>query len=126
MPGDKSESRESEVDDDLTLRDEESASPAMPLDRSVDRVEMERLREMLREQQQATLRAMHTAVDPQSQLSTAQTEVKKIGKQYHGFSKQARAAVAQKAAEVEIEKVKSERHHALRELERQKQERKAE
>ena len=111
-------------------RREEPASPAMALDRSidlsVDRVEMERLRELLREQQRATLRAIHTAADLQSQLTTAQTEVKTIGKQYHGFSKQARAAVAQKAAEVEIAKVKLERHHALRELERQKQERRAE
>ena len=115
-----------EVDNDATLRGEGPASPAMPLDRSVDHVEMERLREMLREQQKATLRAIHTAADLQTQLATAQTEVKTIGKQYHGFSKQARAAVAQKVAEVEIAKVQSERHQALRELERQKEERRAE
>jgi hypothetical protein len=114
---------------------EEPASPAMPFDRGIDlsadrveadRVEVERLRELLREQEQATLRAIQTAADLQSQLSTAQTEVIKIGKQYHGFSREARAAVAQKAAEVEIARAKLERHHALLELERQKQERKAE
>jgi hypothetical protein len=114
-----------EVDDDLAVSGEEPASPAMPLDRSVDRVEMERLRELLREQQEATLHAINTAADLQSQLSTAQTEVKKIGKQYHGFSKQARAAASEKAAE-EIAKANSERHEALRELERQKQESRAE
>lgn len=131
-----------EIDNDPTVRGEEAASPATRLDhsidgsldrgidgsigRSMDSVEMERLRELLREQQKATLRAIHTAADLQSQLATVQTEVKTIGKQYHSFSKQARAAVAQKVAEVEIAKVKSERHEALRELDRQKEERRAE
>lgn len=113
---------EPETQSDLTPGGERPASPAVPLDRSVDRVEMERLRELLREQQQATLRAMHTAADLQNKLATAQTEGKTIGKQYYGFSKQARSAIAEKTAELEIEKIKAER----RELDKQKQEKRAE
>ncbi|MGA2712701.1 MAG: hypothetical protein ABSG41_06310 [Bryobacteraceae bacterium] len=119
-----------EVDSDLIPSAENSvppgasASPRDPSDRGepVDRVEMQKLREMLREQQQATLRAMHTAADLQNQLSTAQTEVEKTGKKYHGFSKQARSAIAEKTAEVEIQKLKSQQHQ----LERLKQEKRAE
>src|SRR6202453_2714750 len=134
-PEEVSETGLEEAADPLALPREEPASPAMPFDRGIDlsadrveadRVEVERLRELLREQEEATLRAINTAADLQSQLSTAQTEVIQIGTQYHGFSREARAAVAQKAAEVEIARAKLERHHALLELERQKQERKAE
>lgn len=49
---------------------------------SVDRVEMEKLREMLREHQQATLRAMHTAMQLQTRLTSAEAEVEKIEKKY--------------------------------------------
>src|ERR1019366_7408461 len=95
-----------EVGSALTSSAENPAPPAIPLDRSeavdraepVGRVGIEKLREMLRKQQQATLQAMHTAADLQTKLSTAQTEVEKIGKQYHGFSKQAGSASARKTA----------------------------
>jgi len=62
-----------EVGSDLSSSAENPTPPASPSDRSepVDRVEMQRLREMLREQQQATLRAMHTAADLQNKLASA-------------------------------------------------------
>ena len=127
-----------ESDSALTSSGENPAHAAIPLDRTrvvdrtgavdrvdaVDRVEIEKLREMLREQQQATMRAVHAAADLQGQLSTAQTEVEKIGKKYYGFSKQAGAANARKAAE--IERLHAHWHQTTLDLDKQKQERKAE
>src|ERR1700722_4873120 len=67
---------------------------------AVDRVEIERLRGMLRQQEQATLQAIEKAADLQTKLSSAETEVVKIGQQYHGFSKQSGSNNARKDAEI--------------------------
>ncbi len=87
----------------------------------VDRVELESLRKMLREQREATLRAVKTAADLQTQLSSAKLEVDKVGKQYHGFAKQANTR-----KQAEIANLHSQWNLAQRELARQKQEKKAE
>jgi hypothetical protein len=93
---------------------------AIPL----DRVELESLRELLREQQRATLRALETATDLQTRLTSAESEVEKIGTQYRGFSKLAGSNDARKAAE--NADLHSQWHNAQRELETQRRERRIE
>jgi hypothetical protein len=95
-----------------------------PLAIPVDRVELETLREMLREQQHATLRAIQTAADLQSKLSTAESEVVKVTQQFQGLSKQAGSNNARKADE--IAKLQSQWHDTQRELETQRRERRIE
>ena len=119
-----------QADSGMTSSEENPAPLATPIYRSeapdpvelVDRVEIEHLREMLREQQKATLRAVHTAADLQTKLTTAQTEVAKAGNTYYGFSKQARSAIAEKTAEIEIEKLNSQWQRTARDQDRQKRE----
>lgn len=48
----------------------------------MDHVELAMLRERLREQQRATLRAMHTAFELQNQLTSARAEVENIERKY--------------------------------------------
>jgi hypothetical protein len=97
------------------------AEPAAP---AVDRVEIERLHAMLRQQEQATLQAIETAADLQTKLASAEIEVVKIGQQYHGFSKQNGSNNARKAAE--FASLQSRWHTAQRELETQRRERRIE
>ena len=100
--------------DDALAPDDEIATPA---DKLLDRLELEELREMLREQQRATLRAVQTAADLQTKLSLARAEVEKIGKQ-------AGSASARRTAE--IEHLHSQWQQTTHDLNQQKQERNAE
>ena len=65
--------------------DKSEAHAATP----VDRVELESLRQMLREQEAATQRAVKTAADLEIQLSSAKLNADHVGREYHGFAKKA-------------------------------------
>jgi hypothetical protein len=95
----------------------ESTSP-------VDRVEMETLRQRLQEQEAVAERAISSAAALQAQLASAKSETEKIGKQYHGFSKEAGEVSARRAAEIAT--LSTQYMKAERELARQKVERRAE
>jgi hypothetical protein len=90
----------------------------------VDRVEMETLRQRLLEQEAAAERAISSAAALQAQLASAKSEAEKIGKQYHGFSKEAGEVSARRAAEIAT--LSTQYMKAERELARQKVERKTE
>ena len=90
----------------------------------VDRVELETLRQRLEEQQEATERAISSAAALRAELASAKSEAEKIGKQYHGFSKEAGQVSARRAAE--IANLSTQCMKAERELARQKVERKTE
>lgn len=62
--------------------------------------ELEYLKQMLKEQQDATLRAVHSMADLQTQLSDARTEIEKSRTQYQAMPKGGRQALANQAAEL--------------------------
>ncbi len=90
----------------------------------VDRVEVETLRQRLLEQEAAAERAISSAAALQAELASAKSEAEKIGKQYHGFSKEAGEVSARRAAEIAT--LSTQYMKAERELARQKVERRTE
>jgi hypothetical protein len=85
---------------------------------------METLRQRLREQEVAAERAISSAAALQAELASAKSEAEKIGRQYHGFSKEAGEVSARRAAEIAT--LSTQYMKAERELARQKVERKTE
>jgi hypothetical protein len=114
-------SRESAGSEEMLVPDGENAPERTS---PVDRVEMEALRQRLHEQEAAAERAISSAAALQAQLASAKSETEKIGRQYHGFSKEAGEVSARRAAEIAT--LSTQYMKAERELARQKVERMAE
>lgn len=89
-----------------------------------DRAEMEMLRRRLEEQEEATKRAISSAAALETALASAKSEADKMGKQYHGFSKEAGEVSARRATEIAT--LSTQCMKAERELGRLKVERKVE
>jgi hypothetical protein len=116
------QSRESGGSEEVLVPNHETDAPETTS--PVDRVELETLRQRLQEQEEAAERAISSAAALQAELASAKSEAEKIGKQYHGFSKEAGVVSARRAAEIAT--LSTQYMKAERALARQKVERKTE